>query len=638
MPTYTQDNRQIAILTPLGKDVLLLQGFTGREGISELFHFELDLLAEVDRPIAADQVVGAGATLRLKTASGERFFHGVINRFTEGASDAVFTSFRAELVPWLWLLTQTADCRIFQEMKVPDIITKIFTDLGFKDYRLNLTRSYPVREYCVQYRETDFNFVARLMEQYGIFYYFEHENGKHTLVLADTPAAHQPCPNQPRARFQSAIGAGVNIPDDVVTAWDVEHRFRAGKWAMTDYNFETPSVNLAVQVESVHPAPGGMKLEIYDYPGEYLKRAEGEFLARTRIEEEEWPRLLADGGGNCGAFTPGFKFDLTEHPRKGHNGTYVLTNVRHSAVESDYRAEAGTAGFDYGNRFTCLPGGVPYRPRRTTPRPVVEGVQTAEVVGPPGEEIYTDKFGRVKVQFHWDREGQKNEKSSCWIRVSHPWAGKSWGAVAIPRLGQEVVVDFLEGDPDQPLVVGRVYNGEVMPPYPLPAGGVVSGIKSNSTKGGGGYNEISMDDTKGKEKITIHGQYDMGTTIEHDDTQSVKNNRLITVDGTHTETVKKSIAVTSSDANYHLTTKTEIVLEVGASKITMKADGTINIEGINISVTGVAVAVDGSANVSIHGMTVTSQADATNEIKGAMVMSEGSAVNTVKGGMVMLNP
>ena len=529
---HTQDERLAAITTPLGKDVLLLEGFSGSEGISELFRFDVRLLAEVDTTIDFDAIVGKNVTISIFTPAGDRYFNGLVSRFSQGESDSTFTAYTAEVVPWLWMLTQTADCRIFQDKTVPDIVMQVFKDLGFTDVRQQLTGSYPPREYCVQYRETDFNFVARLMEQYGIFYYFQHEKGTHTLVLADAKAAHQPAPLQAKARFHR-IAAGETLTDHVVTRWRRQQQVRSGKFTLTDYNFETPSVNLAVNVDS---QGSSSKFEIYDYPGEYQKRAEGEALVRTRIEEEECQRLIVDGGGSCAGFTAGYKFDLTEHPGKIHNGAYVLTRVSHEASEPGYRSQ-NAGEFAYRNSFTCIPVGVPFRPRRRTLRPVVEGPQTAEVVGVAGEEIYTDKYGRVKVQFHWDREGKKNEKSSCWIRVSHPWAGKSWGAVAIPRIGQEVIVDFLEGDPDQPIITGRVYNGELMPPYPLPAGGVVSGLKSNSTKGGGGYNEISMNDTKGTEIITIHGQYDMATTIEHDVTKSVGNNESVSIGANRTENV-----------------------------------------------------------------------------------------------------
>jgi type VI secretion system secreted protein VgrG len=492
------------------------------------------------------------------------------------------------------MLTRTADCRIFQQKTVPDIIQQIFKDLGFTDFALQLNKSYPVREYCVQYRETDFNFVSRLMEQYGIFYYFEHSDGKHRLILDDTSPGAPPCPKQPRARFHGGVGT---LKEHVVTEWQNAENVRPGKYALTDYNFETPSVSLAVNVTSQVGAP---QFEIYDYPGEYQKRADGEMLVRTRIEEEECQHRVIDGASSCAGFTPGYKFDLAEHRRTGQNGSYLLTEVTHHATESGYRSDSGK--FSYENRFTCIPDAVPFRPPRRTPRPVVEGVQTAEVVGVPGEEIYTDKFGRVKVQFHWDREGKKNEKSSCWIRVSFPWAGKAWGGVAIPRIGQEVVVDFLEGDPDQPLIVGRVYNGELMPPYTLPAGGVVSGLKSNSTKGGGGYNEISMNDTKGKELITIHGQYDMQSTIEHDRTESIGNDETVSIGANRTESVTKNESISIGGTRTESVDKDESISIGGGRTESVAKDESLEVQGNRAATIGkneqITISGDRTQNVS----------------------------------------
>ena len=555
---HTQDNRHIAVTTPLGKDVLLLKGFSGQEGLSQLFSFHLDLLSEKNPAIDFSTIVGKQVTVSLKKPGGFRYFNGLVSRFSQGTGDTAFASYRAEVVPWLWMLTRTADCRIFQNLSVPDILKKIFTDLGFTAFKFNLVRSYTPREYCVQYRETDFNFVSRLMEQYGLFYFFEHTDGAHTLIVGDAPGACPACSPE-GVRYESAVGAVV-LHDDVVTTFTKVQEIRPGKYALSDYNFTTPSVKLGVNVDSVYPPLGGARLEIYDYPGDYQKRNEGEALVKLRIEEEEARRDVIDGASGCRQFIAGFKFNISGQARADFDGPYVLTGVQHSAVENGYDSQS-SSGRDnaYENTFTCIPFAVPFRPPRVTPRPVVQGAQTAEVVGVKGEEIYTDKFGRVKVQFHWDREGKKDEGSSCWIRVSQPWAGKSWGSVAIPRIGQEVVVHFLEGDPDQPIILGGVYNGELMPPYALPAGGMVSGVKSNTTPGGGGSNEISLDDTKGKELITIHGQYDMASSIEHDVTASVGNDETISIGANRTETVGKDETITISGARTEDVAKDESI-------------------------------------------------------------------------------
>jgi type VI secretion system secreted protein VgrG len=524
--TYTQDDRLISIDTPLGKDILLLQGFTGHEGMSQLFNFNLDLLAET-HSIPFNKLIGQKVTLAIRTADGrERYFNGVISRFAQSGADARFTSFRAEVVPWLWFLTRTTDCRIFQNMTVPDIITKIFKDLGFTDFKNKLEGTFEPRDYCVQYRETDFNFVSRLMEQYGIFYFFEHEEKKHTLVLANSANVHQPCPGQPEARCDFSTGA--MLEEDVIVGWQMEQELRPGKYALTDYNFETPSTSLAVNVASTINVGGNGKYEVYDYPGEYLKKAEGERLAKIRMQEEEAPHVVVNGYGSCRAFTPGYRFDLVGHYSAQMDKCYVLTEVRHVAsVGESYWGRDGDTGESYSNHFTCIPHDVPFCPTRVTPKPTVQGPQTAIVVGRSGEEIYTDKYGRVKVQFHWDREGKRDENSSCWIRVSHPWAGKGWGAVAIPRIGQEVVVDFLEGDPDQPIITGRVYNAEQMPPYALPANQTQSGIKSRSSKDGtpDNFNEIRFEDKKGEEQLYIHAEKNQDIHVENDESHFVGHDR-----------------------------------------------------------------------------------------------------------------
>ncbi len=639
---FTQTDRALKIDTPLGSDVLLLRSISGQEAVSQLFRFQLELLSERD-DVSFDDIVGKNVTIHVETVDSHRIFNGFINRFSQGSRDERFTYYRAEMVPWLWFLTRTADCRIFQHLSTPEIVRKIFTDLGFSDFELRLYGSFRKRDYCVQYRETDFNFVSRLMEEEGICYFFEHdeEKKKHILILANDAAAHKPCPGQPKVRCNLASGGWRD--QDMITEWRIEEEYRPTAWAHTDYNFETPSTSLMATVKD------DGKYEIYDYPGFYAKKNDGDQIAKTRLEETLAFKSRVSGKSNCRNFTTGSVIEVTDHYRKDMNDKWMLTAVYHQCTMGEAYGSGGSdEGFFYTNTFECIPAKVPFRPLRMTPKPSVQGCQTAEVVGPSGEEIYTEKYGRVKVQFHWDREGKKNEDSSCWIRVSHPWAGKGWGSVSIPRIGQEVVVDFLEGDPDQPIIIGRVYHAENMPPYGLPAGGVVSGLKTNSTKGGGGYNEMSMNDTKGKEMVTVHAQKDMATTVEHDDTQTVHNNRVINVDGTHTETivkdttitvsqgketntVKQEIVITSQTAHIHVTASTEIQLLVGASKLLMKADGSIELNGTNI-------AINGSEKVRIHGGDVASQADMQHQTSGAIVVSEGSATNTVRGGMVMLNP
>src|SRR5262245_43003794 len=374
---YTQENRFLAIDTPLGEDALLLQGFTGHEGISRLFGFDLELLSE-STSISFDKIVGQKVTITMLLADGDsRYINGFISRFVQTGSDARFTYYRAEVVPWLWFLTRTADCRIFQNMTVPDIITKVFRDLGFTDFKNTLEGTFEPRDYCVQYRESDFNFVSRLMEQYGIFYFFEHEEKKHTLVLANSPRVHQPCPGQPRARCDFSTGA--MLEEDIIADWEMEQELRPGKYALADYNFETPSTSLAVNVASTINVGGNGKYEVYDYPGEYLNKSEGERLVKLRMEEEEAFHVVVRGSSRCRAFTPGYRFDLVGHSAPKMDKSYVLTDVQHAASLGDSYAEgSGVDGAaSYSNHFTCIPNDVPYRSPRVTPRPIVQGPQTA---------------------------------------------------------------------------------------------------------------------------------------------------------------------------------------------------------------------------------------------------------------------
>jgi type VI secretion system secreted protein VgrG len=573
--------------------------------------------------------------------------------------------------PWLWLLTRTSDCRIFQNVSVPDIVKDVLGKYPEIKFESRLTGDYRPWEYCVQYRETDFNFVSRLLELEGIYYFFQHEVGKHTLTLADSYAAHEAVEGYEAYVF---LPQAIDTPrqrDEVIEDWLASKEMQPGAYVVDDYDFERPSVELEAQFKDPRQHARS-RLEMYDYPGEFVAKPDGERIARTRLEELLAQHEFCEASGTTRSLQVGSLFTLTAHPRADQNREYLVTSAEYSMRFEGYEGLEDTGG-DYRCSFTCIPSKVQYRPPRRTPKPMVQGPQTAVVVGPAGDEIHTDKYGRVKVHFHWDRHGKKNENDTTWIRVSHPWAGKGWGAVAIPRIGQEVIVDFLEGDPDQPLITGRVYNAETMPPFGLPGAGVISGIKSNTHKGRG-YNEMTMDDTAGKEKVTIHAQYDMGTTVQHDQTntvnndstETIKNNAKIeitngtyshdvktgtakyhvqaalteTYDATQTTTVKNNITITStagaiaisSDAQHvYINGTTNIQLHVGSSMIWMDAGGQINISGVN-------VAVNGSASVTIKGGIVHSEAQSEHQTKGAIVLSEGSATNTVKGGMVMLNP
>ncbi|MGD0566983.1 MAG: type VI secretion system tip protein TssI/VgrG [Candidatus Sulfotelmatobacter sp.] len=529
--TYSQQNRLLQLDTPLGKDVLLLQGLSGREGISRLFSYELDVLAYDNSSISFKSIVGQNVTITIQLTDGTpRYINGYVSRFTQGDTDErLFTHYRVQVVPWLWFLTRQADCRIFQNMTPVDIISQVFNLFSFKDFRTSVTATYPTLEYCVQYRETSFNFVSRLMEEYGIFYYFDHSTeGKHTLVLSDQSSALPACPGSPIS-YDTALG-GIYDPE-AVSDWHVEQELRTGKYTVTDYNFTTPSTSLLANDPTVVDLPASQGLELFDYPGLYTTKDQGDTVAKLRMQEEEATYMLVTGSSNCRSFGSGYSFELKNHYRADQNTTYILTEVQHIASAGQTYTTTGPGAENYSNSFTCIPSSVAYHPPRVTPKPFVQGPQTALVVGKSGEEIWVDNYGRVVVQFYWDRLGQKNENSSCWIRVSQPWAGGNWGAMWIPRIGQEVIVSFEEGDPDRPLITGRVYNAEQMPPYTLPDYQTRSTFMSRSSKGGGAsnYNELRFEDKMGDEQIFMNAEKDMDLRVENDSREFIGANRSLIV-------------------------------------------------------------------------------------------------------------
>ncbi len=535
MPDISQEQRLLAVSTPLGPDTLLLAGFKGMEALSQPFRFELDLMSQQETIAPAD-LVGKPVSWRVgRTDDAPRYFHGIVSRLYAGGRDKRgLRAYRAEVVPWLWFLTRTADCKIFQQLTTPDIIKKVFDGLGFSDYEVHVKGAFPTWDYCVQYRETAFNFVSRLMELEGIFYYFTYTEEKHTLVLANDPSEWAEVPESP------ALYAGGTVAKDHVTSWEHSYEYRSGKWTRTDYNFETPGTSLLTTTGTVVNLPSIANFEVFEYPGAYLVKGDGEPVTKIRMEEDEAAFDVVLGGSECCTFTAGGKFTLQEHEIDAENASYAFTAVQHAASEASYSPGAG--GSTYTNSFTCIPASVKYRPPRVTRKPAVAGPQTAVVVGPAGEEIYVDKYGRVKVQFFWDRLGKNDEKSSCWVRVSEQWAGKNWGFVANPRIGQEVIVDFIEGDPDRPLITGRVYNAEQMPPYDLPANMTQTGIKSRSSKGGGtaNFNEFRFEDKKGSEQVFLHAEKNQDIEVEHDETHWVGHDRTKTIDNDETVHVKRN--------------------------------------------------------------------------------------------------
>jgi len=529
MASFSQEGRAIRVDTPLGPDVLLLQRFHGDEGMSIPYHYTLELLSEEDEVAPAD-LLRQPVTITLVLPDGERKIHGLVRRFTQMGQREELTFYSAEVVPWLWFLTLSQDSKIFQNKSVLDIVREVFDGLGYADYEIRCSNSYAPREYCVQYRESHFNFVSRLLEEEGIFYFFEHSDDKHLLVLADMNSTCAACPGQDTARMATQEGAWQE--EDVVTALTLESAVHIGKVTLRDYDFTRPSLNLETS------ASGQKGEEVYAYPGQYVELGEGERYAQLILEEGECGGQVVRGAGNCRAFQSGFKFRLSEHYRPDANQEYLILQISHRAEAGDFRSWS-TATFEYSNTFVGIPAATAYRAPRRSRKPRIHGSQTALVVGKSGEEIFTDEYGRVKVQFYWDRLGGKDQNSSCWVRVSYPWAGKGWGGVHIPRMGQEVIVEFLEGDPDRPIITGRVYNAEQTVPYGLPANRTQSGVKSRSSLGGGteDFNEIRMEDKKGSEQLYIHAQKDKQVVVENDRTESVGHDESIDIGNDRTESV-----------------------------------------------------------------------------------------------------
>ncbi|MBV9068574.1 MAG: type VI secretion system tip protein VgrG [Acidobacteria bacterium] len=683
---FTQTEQLISITTPLGADKLLLRSIRGEERISGLFQFFLEMQSE-EKSLDFSKIVGKTATVTMKLADGtKRYVNGIVGRFVQAGSDAKLTTYYAELHPWFWLMTMSADCRIWQNKSVKDIVTGLFTELGFTDYKDSCTGTYTALEYCVQYNETAFAFVSRLLESAGIFYFFTHEDGKHTLVLGDDSSAFADCAGAAKVQYG---GHGNWKQQNVVSGCTIEEMVIPGKYAVDDFGFETPSTDLMGSSDST-VATNGSKRRIYEFPGGFDKKDAAEGLSKLRLEEREAPQKSLRGESFTPAFTAGGKTTLEKHYRDDVNAAYVLLRVSHAGTNDDYT-----------NSFEAFPATLAYRPPRVTRKPAIAGTQTAIVVGKSGEEIWTDKYGRVKVQFHWDQLGKNDENSSCWIRVAHGWAGKSWGQMFLPRIGQEVVVTFLNGDPDRPLITGSVYNAEQTVPYTLPADQTKSTIKSNVSKGGEGFNEIRFEDKKDSEEIFVQAQKDANVTIKNNETRKVgfdkkdKGNQTIdiyqdrtvtldqgndklqvktgnrtllvdtgndtyTVAGTRDVKVTKKETHTNEDEfvqkvtkNYTLTIDGDLAITV-TGKVTFKSTGDMLLQSTgkldakatgDLSTTGMNITNKATTDLKNEAMNVTNKASVNLNNEGAMVASkasgmhnvEASGILTVKGSLVKIN-
>ena len=508
-------------------------GFQGGEALSELFRFELDLACE-SGALSFSEVVGKPGLLKLSCDGVDRYIHGMVSHFEQHESARRFTVYRATLVPRAWRLNHRHDCRIFQDKSAREIITEVL-DAGGVEHRFHCKggRDPDRRGYCVQHRESDWNFVSRLLEEEGYFYYFEHAEDQHELLISNDAQVHQAIGGDSNVLFHSRDQKTPG--EEHIFSFIYREQVLTGAVAFSDYNYELPSLDYpAADVSNWDE-----KLERYDYPGLYDLPEKGKVVAEMRNEEYQAQRRGGTGSGTCTRFVPGSTFTMEQHPRDSFNQDYLITAVQHTADKhGDLESGAVSNRCRYHNSFQCLDAAVPYRPPRVTRRPFVLGPQTAVVVGPSGEEIYTDKLGRVKVQFHWDRLGSSDHHSSCWVRVSQLWAGQGYGAMYIPRIGHEVIVDFVEGDADRPVIMGRVYHEQNVPPLDLPGEATRSTIKSNSSPGGGGSNEIRFEDNKGAEEIYTHAQKDQNEVVENDHTTYVGNHQTRTIHANRTATVE----------------------------------------------------------------------------------------------------
>jgi type VI secretion system secreted protein VgrG len=625
-----------------------LRSLSGREELSRPFRYDL-VLHSGNLDVRLEALLGTGITVELDAHNQSlRYFHGLVADASFIGTEGPMACYGVQLVPWLWFLDRKQDCRIFQNKTVPDIVREVLEKHDkIADFDVRLTESYEEREYCVQYRESDLNFVSRLLEEEGIYYFFEHKEGSHKAILADHPGKHDPAPHYDKVPYYP--------PDqqrhrerDHLSSWQVSARVRPGRATLKAFDFENPTQDLT----STEAAPMKHALadhEFYDYPGPYVKLEHNDTLARVRLEELQSDHRRAAGAGDAAGLACGRRFKLQGYPREDQNTDYLLVAVESSIVVEPERSGGGSGGAPYRCTIEVHDIKQPFRPARLTPRPFVQGPQTAMVTGPAGEEIYTDKYGRVKLQFPWDREGKSDENSSCWVRVSQNWAGSGFGAMHIPRIGQECIVDFLEGDPDRPIITGRVYNGLAMPPYGLPGSATQSGLKSNSSKGGGGSNELRFEDKKGSEEVYFHAQKDFNAVVENDETQHVKNNRTGTVDVDETLTVHGNRARTV-DGNETVTIGGNETYKTGGNRIyDLAGNETLSVGGNqDESITGnLSLSVTGNQEHAVTGnslltVTMNREVSATMNYKVealAVEITGKTAISlTVGGSFVKIDP
>ena len=695
----TSANRGMALETSVGEDVLLLETMKGEEFLSRPFEYAVTALS-LDKAVDGKKLLGQNATIRMVTFDkSDRYFNGFVTAFSQlPPSSENFARYQLVLRPWLWLLTRASNSRIFQNMNVPDIVKQVFDDHGLTDYKFELDATYREWEYCVQYQETDFNFVSRLLEQEGIYYFFEHENGKHVAHFVDESGKHEEIPAYKEVPFY-VPNPEITRDRDHIYEWVLKQEVQPGKYATNSFDFKAPSKNLEA-VHTIEQEHDASSFEIFDYSGEYTTPGDGKHYADVRMQELASGFELIDGAGDARGLASGYTFSLVNFDRTDQNRKYLMLGMVHQLRVGGYEADEDSVE-EYDCTFTAMDAETQYRTPRLTPKPEIRGPQTAVVVGPSGEEIHTDGDGHgiIKVKFHWDRFAKADDTASCWIRVSQLSAGQNWGSIMLPRVGQEVIVQYLNGDPDRPIVTGRVYNGENKPPYKLPDNKTMSGTKTNTSKGGGGFNEIRFEDKASEEQIFIHGQKNLDVNVlndrfekigndrhlivGNDKLEEVQNDRDETVEGHHKEKITKERHLTigglssvkiskgstfevKEDAaenygknysmvvvddmyvkakNIVLEADTNITIEAGGSYIAMQSSGIkiatsgdVEIEGNNITEKAqMDMTLDAALNMTITGLSVAMDGSAMVEIGSPMTTVGGDGMLTLKGGMVMIN-
>ncbi len=626
--TLKQDPRIAKLDTPFGKDVLVLVRFDGNEALGQLFEFRVEALSEQD--VDLDGGIGKNCSVTYKAFGNERLFNGVLAEAEWlGKNVENFYQYRLVLRPWLWLLAHRADCRIFQNKTARRIIKDVFDDQGFKDYRDDLTENYPQLEYCVQYRESDLDFVKRLMEQHGIYYYFEHSAEKHTLVLADAPSCHKPLPKVSSVPYNAFGGTGYEDRENL-TSWAQQRRFRTGRVEYRDYDYLKPTDQL---IGDANASAGYSRsdLEIYDYPGKHKERKDGEKHAKVHLEAEQCLDERRRASGYAASLCPGGLVSLDKHPKGSENKEYLVVWCSHSiSVEHYGSTRAAAPGEIYAGYYEFLAKDRQFRMPIVTPKPKIYGTQTAVVTGKKGEEIDVDEHGRIVVQFHWDRNGKKDENSSLRIRVAEMWSGKKWGGQFIPRMGMEAVVEFLEGDPDRPLVVGTVYNRDYKHPYELPANKTQSGIKSDSTKNGqGGYNQLLFEDKKDEERIELHAQKDYKLTIIDTEVREIGEKFTGKAAGAasrKTTLLRGDDELAIASGSHKITIAMNENTAVGMDQTTMIGLAQSTTVGTNITITcGASTIVMTPASITLHAPTIQLLSDGPLVIKGTPVAIAGAA-------------